>query len=49
MTATEASRSLSDLLDAIEADELGVAAVTIAEYRIGIELADTAQRAADRA
>jgi tRNA(fMet)-specific endonuclease VapC len=30
-------------------DELAVAAITIAEYRVGIELADTAQRAADRA
>ncbi|WP_203904656.1 type II toxin-antitoxin system VapC family toxin [Virgisporangium aliadipatigenens] len=30
-------------------DELAVAAVTIAEYRVGIELADTAARAADRA
>lgn len=30
-------------------DELAVAAITIAEYRTGIELADTAQRAADRA
>jgi tRNA(fMet)-specific endonuclease VapC len=34
--------------DALEADELAVAAVTIAEYRVGIELADTATRAADR-
>jgi tRNA(fMet)-specific endonuclease VapC len=30
-------------------DEIAVAAVSIAEYRVGIELADTAQRAADRA
>ncbi|HET8681138.1 MAG TPA: PIN domain-containing protein [Micromonosporaceae bacterium] len=30
-------------------DELAVAAVSIAEYRVGIELADTAARAADRA
>ncbi len=30
-------------------DELAVAAVTIAEYRVGIELADSAARAADRA
>ena len=29
-------------------DELAIAAITIAEYRVGIELADTAQRAADR-
>ena len=34
---------------ALDADELAVAAVSIAEYRVGIELADTAVRAADRA
>ena len=34
---------------ALDNDELTVAAVTIAEYRVGIELADTAARAADRA
>jgi predicted nucleic acid-binding protein len=34
---------------ALDADELAVAAVSIAEYRVGIELADTASRAADRA
>jgi tRNA(fMet)-specific endonuclease VapC len=34
---------------ALDDDELAVAAVSIAEYRVGIELADTAQRAADRA
>lgn len=34
---------------ALDADELAVAAVSIAEYRVGIELADTAARAADRA
>jgi tRNA(fMet)-specific endonuclease VapC len=34
---------------ALDADELAVAAVTIAEYRVGIELADTAERAAERA
>jgi tRNA(fMet)-specific endonuclease VapC len=33
---------------ALDADELAVAAVTIAEYRVGIELADTPARAADR-
>jgi len=33
----------------LDADELAVAAVTIAEYRVGIELADTPARAADRA
>jgi tRNA(fMet)-specific endonuclease VapC len=30
-------------------DELAVAALSIAEYRVGIELADTAARAAERA
>jgi tRNA(fMet)-specific endonuclease VapC len=34
---------------ALDADELAVAAVTIAEYRVGIELADSAERAAERA
>lgn len=34
---------------ALDADELAVAAVTIAEYRVGIELADSPERAADRA
>ncbi|QSB13162.1 type II toxin-antitoxin system VapC family toxin [Natronosporangium hydrolyticum] len=34
---------------ALDNDELAVAAVTIAEYRVGIELADTAARAASRA
>lgn len=34
---------------ALDADELAVAAVSIAEYRVGIELADTPARAADRA
>lgn len=34
---------------ALDADELAVAAVSIAEYRVGIELADTPVRAADRA
>lgn len=34
---------------ALDADELAVAAVTVAEYRVGIELADTPGRAADRA
>jgi tRNA(fMet)-specific endonuclease VapC len=33
----------------LDADELAVAAVSIAEYRVGIELADTPARAADRA
>jgi predicted nucleic acid-binding protein len=33
---------------ALDDDELAVAAVSIAEYRVGIELADTAARAADR-
>jgi len=35
--------------DALDADELAVAAVSIAEYRVGIELADNPGRAADRA
>jgi tRNA(fMet)-specific endonuclease VapC len=34
---------------ALDADELAVAAVSIAEYRVGIELAGTPARAADRA
>jgi tRNA(fMet)-specific endonuclease VapC len=34
---------------ALDKDELAVAAVSIAEYRVGIELADTPERAADRA
>jgi predicted nucleic acid-binding protein len=33
---------------ALDDDDLAVAAATIAEYRIGIELADAAARAADR-
>lgn len=34
---------------ALDNDELAVAAVSIAAYRAGIELADTPERAADRA
>ena len=34
---------------ALDDDELAMAAVSVAEYRVGIELADTAARAADRA
>ena len=34
---------------ALDDDELAVAALSIAEYRVGIELADTAERAAERA
>lgn len=34
---------------ALDADELAIAAVTVAEYRVGIELADTPERAAGRA
>jgi len=34
---------------ALDADELAIAAVSVAEYRVGIELADRAERAADRA
>jgi tRNA(fMet)-specific endonuclease VapC len=33
---------------ALDLDELAVAAVSIAEYRVGIELADTVERAAAR-
>jgi tRNA(fMet)-specific endonuclease VapC len=33
----------------LDTDELAVAAVSIAEYRVGIELADSPARAADRA
>jgi tRNA(fMet)-specific endonuclease VapC len=32
----------------LDNDELAIAAVTIAEYRVGIELADSVTRAADR-
>lgn len=34
---------------ALDDDELAIAAISVAEYRVGIELADTAARAADRA
>ena len=34
---------------ALDHDELAVAAISLAEYRIGIELADSAARAAERA
>jgi tRNA(fMet)-specific endonuclease VapC len=34
---------------ALDADELAIAAVSVAEYRVGIELADTPDRAAGRA
>jgi tRNA(fMet)-specific endonuclease VapC len=34
---------------ALDEDELAVAAISIAEYRTGIELADTPERAAERA
>jgi tRNA(fMet)-specific endonuclease VapC len=34
---------------ALDDDELAIAAVSIAEYRVGIELADSAERAVDRA
>ncbi|WOQ17078.1 type II toxin-antitoxin system VapC family toxin [Raineyella sp. W15-4] len=33
---------------ALDDDELAIAAITVAEYRTGIELADTAERAAAR-
>ena len=32
----------------MDEDELAIAAVTVAEYRVGIELADTPERAAER-
>lgn len=32
----------------LDAAELAIAAITVAEYRTGIELADTAERAAER-
>lgn len=34
---------------ALDDDELAIAAVSVAEYRAGIEMADTAERAAERA
>jgi tRNA(fMet)-specific endonuclease VapC len=34
---------------ALDDDELAIAAITVAEYRVGIELAGTPERAADRA
>lgn len=34
---------------ALDNDELAIAAVSVAEYRVGIELADAPERAADRA
>jgi tRNA(fMet)-specific endonuclease VapC len=34
---------------ALDEDDLAVASVSIAEYRVGIELADTPERAAERA
>jgi predicted nucleic acid-binding protein len=33
----------------LDDDELAIASVTVAEYRVGIEMADTADRAAERA
>lgn len=33
----------------LDDDELAIASVSVAEYRVGIEMADTASRAADRA
>lgn len=33
----------------LDDDELAIGAVSVAEYRVGIELADSAERAADRA
>jgi tRNA(fMet)-specific endonuclease VapC len=34
---------------ALDDDEIAIASVSVAEYRVGIELADTAARAAERA
>jgi predicted nucleic acid-binding protein len=34
---------------ALDDDELAISSVSVAEYRVGIELADTPERAADRA
>jgi tRNA(fMet)-specific endonuclease VapC len=34
---------------ALDEDELAIASVSVAEYRVGIELADSADRAAERA
>jgi len=36
-------------ITALDDDDLAIAAVTVTEFRTGIELADTPQRAADRA
>lgn len=36
-------------ISSLDADDLAIAAVTVAEYRTGVELADTARRAAARA
>lgn len=33
----------------LDEDELAIAAITVAQYRVGIEMADTVARAADRA
>lgn len=33
----------------LDEDDLAISAVSVAEYRVGIELADTPERAADRA
>lgn len=34
--------------DAFDDDEIAIAAMTVAEFRVGIELADTPERAAER-
>ena len=34
---------------ALDEDELAIASVSVAEYRVGIEMAETAERAAERA
>ena len=33
----------------LDEDEIAIASVSVAEYRVGIEMADTAERAAERA
>ncbi len=42
-------RGTMDDRSSLDDDELAIASVTIAEYRVGIELADSAERAAERA
>lgn len=37
------------VITALDSDDLTIAAITVAEFRVGVELADTPERAADRA